>query len=227
MLERTRRADRLTMSLQGADMTQSLRCPNPICSHIFGESEIGGASSLSCPVCGMIVQIRTPEAQAAIPHDAPTVSAKPVRVPMAQPVRPIPMAQRVAPNPPMAQPVSQPTQPTPVPPTVPDELQTPIVRARYSRSRDWLTYPVAFGVFFLLCALTVVGYFVSQRTSRGGGSHDGGYKHSDYNFSFDPKSTKWQENPELKSKIGVSQLALQRSAPNGYFAVDVIDFRDH
>src|SRR5579871_1549765 len=86
--------DKLTMSLQGADMTQSLRCPNPICSHIFGESEIVGASSLSCPVCGMIVQIRTPEAQAAIPHDAPTVSAKPVRVPMAQPVRPIPMAQR-------------------------------------------------------------------------------------------------------------------------------------
>src|SRR5580700_1167522 len=56
------RADKLRESLQGADMSESLRCPNPICSHIFSEAELAGAGTVSCPRCGMVAQIQASEA---------------------------------------------------------------------------------------------------------------------------------------------------------------------
>src|SRR5207244_464863 len=82
--------------------------------------------------------------------------------------------------------------------------------------------------FLLLLAFAVVGSLVGYKFWGGkllGGNS--GYKNSDYNFSFDPKLPGWEENVGYKNKIGVSQLVLQRSGVEGYFALDVIDFKDH
>jgi hypothetical protein len=212
-------------------MSQSLRCPNPICTHVFGAAELAGVASASCPRCGMVVQFRTLAAPPAASGTAATIAlptAPPAGVPMAQPVKAVPLARPVAPSPPMASAAFQSARPAPPPIPPVAENRGPIVRARHlSRSRDWLTYPIAFGVFLLLCALGVVGYLVSQRGTLDSRTRDGGFKNSDYNFAFDPKNAKWQESVELKNKLGVSQLALKHSEPSGFFAVDVIDYHDH
>ncbi|MFL5339940.1 MAG: hypothetical protein ACJ8F7_07305 [Gemmataceae bacterium] len=73
-------------------MATRYRCPNPVCTHEFDPAQLVGVASVTCPLCGMVIQLRAAPA-AAPPPAAPT----------AQPVAP------VAP-----QPVAEPSDGTPI-----------------------------------------------------------------------------------------------------------------
>jgi hypothetical protein len=211
-------------------MSQSLKCPNPICTHEFSAAELTGVASASCPRCGMVVQLRSTSAPAVPSSAAPTIALPPKPpkpVPLAQAVSAIPLAQPVTRVQPIAPANLPPPRPAPPTPTIAD-VSPPIVRARHRpRSRDWITYPLVIGGFLLLCAVGVVGFLVTQRSGLGTASHSGGYRSSDNNYFLNLENPKWAESAETKSKLGVNQLALRHAAPSGYFALDVIDFHDH
>src|SRR5512132_1885635 len=132
-------------------MNQSYPCPNPICTHEFDPAQLAGAAAVTCPKCGMVIQLQaTP---AAPPVATQVTAAPPPGVPMA---RAVPRAQpvNVTPNAPVPQrPAAQP-QPAGNPGGV-------IVRPRHlPKSNDWINYSLAIGGFLLIVALGLVGIMV-------------------------------------------------------------------
>jgi len=194
-------------------MSQRYPCPNPVCLHEFAAADLA-AASVTCPMCGMVIQLRAAPATPSVPPAATVALPRSAlaNVPMALPVQSVPMARAVAPAEPAA---------------APDAVVAPIVRARRSKSRDWLTYGLLFGFILMMGGLGIVGLLVHDRGGFGGLFNRGGYKNSDFNFNFDPQVRGWERSEAMKSTLLVSQLALARSAaPNGYFAIDAIDYRD-
>jgi hypothetical protein len=181
-------------------MSQLYPCPNPMCTHQFTAQDLSGVASVTCPRCGMVIQLRAAQPK---PPAAPTVA----------------MPQQVLAAPVAAAPVEAPDDPT-----------APIVRARpRARSRDALTYTLVIGGFLLLASFGVIGFIVS---SRGGGlgrilGGRGGYKNSALNYHFDPNVSGWEENAAMKNAMGVSELVLRRGDAPAYFALDVLDYKDH
>jgi hypothetical protein len=120
--------------------------------------------------------------------------------------------------------------PTPTATPEPAEAAAPIVRARpRAKSRDALTYTLVIGGFLLLASFGVIAFIVS---SGGGGfgkllGGRGGYRNSAFNYNFDPKVAGWEENRAMQTTLGVSELALKRGDAPAYFALDVLDYRDH
>ena len=50
----------------------SLPCPNPTCKHSFTATELKGATSLKCPLCGTIFQFRSTPERGVSPSPKPT-----------------------------------------------------------------------------------------------------------------------------------------------------------
>ena len=59
-------------------MSQRQPCPNPMCVHQFDPAELAGAASVTCPSCGLVIQLRA--------SPAAIQTAPPPAVPMARPV---------------------------------------------------------------------------------------------------------------------------------------------
>src|SRR5262245_18165163 len=114
-------------------MSQFYPCPNPMCAHQFTAQDLAGVASVTCPRCGMVIQLR---AAAPKPPAEPTVAVA-----------------NVAPPPLAAPPATTVFEP--------GEGIAPIVRARARpRSRDGLTYSLAIGGFLLLATFALVGAYV-------------------------------------------------------------------
>src|SRR5947209_2344895 len=108
-------------------MSNRYPCPNPICTYEFDPAQLAGAASVTCPKCGIVIQLRAQPAAAA-----------PAAVPMARPVAA-----------PVAQPVAAP-EPFAAPPAPPPGA-APIVRTRKGqKERDWLMYVALIGGFLVL-----------------------------------------------------------------------------
>src|SRR5262245_4679650 len=140
-------------------MSQLYPCPNPMCTHQFTAQDLSGVASVTCPRCGMVIQLR---AAAPRPPAAPTVA----------------MPQQASPAPVTAAPVE-----------APDDPAAPIVRARpRARSRDALTYTLVIGGFLLLASFGVIAFIVSSSGGGFGRilGGRGGYKNSALNYHFDP-----------------------------------------
>src|SRR5262245_38437126 len=224
-------------------MSQRYPCPNPVCKHEFDAAQLVGVAAVNCPQCGMVIQL---QAQPAVPMASPVRAAPPGGVPMAKPVVPIasrvtsqvPMARAVpaaVPPPPgavsrlpsvsPAQPAAPPAPAAPEPPAGPLPV---IVRAKnLPRSRDWITYTLVIGGFLLMVSFAAVGALVGVGSGTGGSFFGGGsaFKNSDFNYSLQKRSG-WEEDRGLREKFGVSQLALQRTNPAGFMALEAIDYKD-
>lgn len=194
-------------------MASRYPCPNPNCIYEFEASQLAGATSLTCPVCGMVLQLRAapPAAQNAITN-----------VPMAQAVSAVPMAQPVheaRPAPPVSVPMAASA-------TSFDDT-APIVRGTPApKRRDWLTYTAVIGGFILLVAFGVGAYLVGFRTGSGG---DGGFstaRNTDYNIQFQPPGKPWQSHEGLKAALPAALLAMHRENPSAWMAIDARKF-DH
>lgn len=110
-------------------MSNTIPCPNPVCTHQFSQSELQAAAQLLCPKCGFRMQGKASAAPAkpmAAPKAAPP-TAKPIHVPTiapakAAPTKPaaaplaVPLAPKPAPQaPPLATPINQPVAPSEAP----------------------------------------------------------------------------------------------------------------
>jgi hypothetical protein len=177
-------------------MSELYPCPNPVCAHKFTAQDLAGVASVTCPQCGMVIQLR---AAAPKPPEAP---------PMPQAAPPPPTAAALEPS----------------------DAAAPIVRARpRTKSRDALTYTLVIGGFLLLASFGVIAFIVSSSGSGFGKllGGRGGYRNSAFNYNFDPKVSGWEENRAMQSTMGVSELVLKREDAPAYFAVDVLDYKDH
>lgn len=197
-------------------MSQSYPCPNPICTHEFDPAQFAGVAAVTCPKCGMMIQLQASPA-------SPPVATRVTAVPPAG----VPMARAV----PLAQPVNvTPSSPAPQRPTT-DVQPGPggvIVRPRHlPKSNDWITFSLAIGGFLLIVALGLVGIMVWSNGFSGRGMFGGGsaYKNSDFNFSLQ-KRPGWEEDNALKEKLGVGMLALRHADPAAFMAVDTLDLKD-
>ncbi len=226
-------------------MSQRYPCPNPVCKHEFEAAQLVGVAVVTCPQCGMVIQLQAQPA--AVPMASPVRAVPPGGVPMARPVTGVPMARPVTTQPPIARavPTAAPpagavsrlqtvsaaqaasplptiaSQPAANPPTV-------IVRAKnLPKSRDWLTYSLVIGGFLLLASLAVVGAMVGVGSGAGGSLFGGGsaFRSSDFNYTLQKRSG-WEEDKALREKFGVSQFAQQRVEPAGFMAMEAVDYKD-
>lgn len=210
-------------------MANRYPCPNPICTHQFDAAQMTGAASITCPQCGMVIQLKPgdPASGKAVPRGipvAPPQTAKSVAngsVPTASPV--VPGAAR-----PVAVAVPLPAE-NPAPSQLAGLNAGSIVRATTpKKSRDWLTYTLWLGGFFLLLSLAV-GAFLVQMTGgfRGGPTGPPVLKSSDRNYAFEKLDKPWNLNEDLKIKLNIDGFVYQRDAPLCWLAVDTRDFKDH
>src|SRR5262245_59841100 len=65
-------------------MSQLFPCPNPMCAHQFTAQDLLGVASVTCPRCGMVIQLR-----AAAPKPPAAVVAAPPAYGPAEPDEPI------------------------------------------------------------------------------------------------------------------------------------------
>src|SRR6266404_3788311 len=109
-------------------MAKRYGCPNPVCTHEFDPAELSGVASVTCPRCGMMIQLRAAPATAVAPQ--PDVAPAP--------------------------PITAPAPAEPASPERDTSFNTPIVRARQApKRRDWITYSVLIGLFLVLVGLGV------------------------------------------------------------------------
>jgi len=184
-------------------MATRYRCPNSSCTHEFDPAQLVGVNSVTCPLCGMVIQLRA----ALTPASAPEAPA-----PMAEPVASARASASTAP-----------TLPEPAAP-----VGAPIVRARQGpKEHDWITYTVLIGLFLVLVGLGVGAALqrMLERPKQGSGNE--AMKNTDLNVSFGNPGGDWQRNNSLRDKMPVSLLAYQRVEPPAWFALDARDFRDH
>jgi hypothetical protein len=204
-------------------------CPNPICTHQFEAAQMTGVASVTCPQCGMVIKL------------TPTELAKGKAIPKGIPVAP-PQASKTTANGsvPTAAPVA-PGAARPVAVAVPLHVEQPaasqlagldagpILRAAPpKKNRDWLTYTLWLGGFFLLLSLAV-GAFLVQMTGGLGGGRSGPpvLKSTDRNYSFEKLDKTWNLNEDLKIKLNIDGFVYQRDDPACWLALDTRDFKDH
>jgi hypothetical protein len=188
-----------------------------------------GAASIKCPQCGLVVQLKPTEpapGQAilkGIPV-APPQTAKTV------PNGSVPTAAPVVPG--AARPVAV-AVPLPVERSAASQLagldDCPIVRTGPpAKSRDWLTYSLMLGGFFLLISVAV-GAFLVQMTGGFGGGPSGPpvLKSTDRNYTYEKLDKTWNLNEDLKIKLNIDGFVYQRDNPACWLALDTRDFKDH
>lgn len=213
-------------------MTTRYPCPNPTCIHEFDGSELAGAASVTCPVCGMVLQLRAnPAAAQNVTAAAPV--AQPAAVPLATTVSAVPFAQPVHPIP-QALPVTQPMSmaaraAAPVAEAAPNVFDdgAPIVRGtRTPKRRDWLTYTAVIGGFILLVGFGVGAYLVGFRGGSVGDTSFSPSRSTDFNIQFQSPGKPWQSHEGLKASLPASLLAMHRENPSAWMAIDARKF-DH
>jgi hypothetical protein len=183
-------------------MSNRYPCPNPICTYEFDPAQLAGAASVTCPKCGIVIQLRA--------QPAATTVTTPAAVPLARPVAsPAPAADPFA-APPAAD-------------------ATPIVRARKGqKGHDWLMYVALIGGFLVVLGIGA-GAVINQLRGPGGGP--GGpamsLTNTDLNVRLPAPGGKWDQNPALRNAIDGSLLAFQRSDPPAWFVLAARDYKDH
>lgn len=196
-------------------------CPNPTCIHEFDGAAVAGAAALTCPVCGMVLQLRVP-APTSVPMATPVAS-----IPMASAVSAIPSAQPLQAVRVPSQPATTVALPTASAPSAAGgfELSEPIVRGTSTtKRRDWLTYSAVIGGFILFVAFGIGAYLVGFR---GGATGDGGFvpvRSTDYNVVFQAPGKPWQPHEGLKAALPATLLALHRDEPAAWLALDARRF---
>jgi hypothetical protein len=203
-------------------------CPNPICTHQFDAVQIAGTDSVTCPQCGSVLQLKPSEhsADSALPTGIPVAApnAKPAAlngsVPIAAPVlpgaaRPVAVAVPVPAEKPTASPLA-------------GLNPAPIVRAEpLKKSRDWLTYTLLLGCFFLLLSLAVGAFLVQMTGGFAGSTGPPVLKSTDRNYTFEKLDKTWNLNEDWRIKLNIDGFVYQRDNPSCWLALDTRDFRDH
>src|SRR5262245_1645248 len=178
-------------------MSNRYPCPNPTCTFEFDSAQLVGAASVTCPKCGIVIQLR---AQPAVPMARPVATA-----PMAAPAAP--------PTPPMT--ASAGTAPILRPRKGPAGRDWLTYVA------------VIGGFIVLLAAGigAVINQLRGPTSSIFSG--DKPFTSTDFNVRLAAPGGKWDSNPELRKAVESSLLALQRSEPSAWFILAARDFKDH
>src|SRR5439155_1659364 len=62
-------------------MSNRYPCPNPICTYEFDPEQLAGAASVTCPKCGIVIQLRAQPAAATVTAPAAVPLARPIALP--------------------------------------------------------------------------------------------------------------------------------------------------
>ena len=208
-------------------MANRYPCPNPICTHWFETAQLAGMTSVTCPRCGLVVQLT----QSGPAHALPIPKGIPVgnsHLTKSAINGSVPATAPITPN--KARPVAVPTPvEKPALSQLSDLSAGPIVRTGPpKKSRDWLTYSLLLGGFFLLISLAA-GAFLVQMTGGFGRRPSGPpvLKSTDRNYTFEKLDKPWNLNEDLKAKLSIDGFVYQRDNPACWLALDTRDFRDH
>lgn len=233
----------------GLNMSTSLPCPNPTCTHVFTAAAVTGAGSLSCPLCGTVFEFRagTSSAPPTVPRPTSPASAAPVRTAVSpketMPAGPLPPEVFIAPP---VEPMDFVPDAEPIPtaapvPSLPEDLgsassefkppadyQSP-VRARPPR-RSGLRWLI---LLLLLTALGGIGYGAVQfspglkerlnfweKTEAAGPA----FTFPELNCRYVFPDHAWEKDDPLKTALKAS-IARKRADPDAWMAFAAKDYK--
>ena len=210
-------------------MASSFPCPNPNCTQVFASQDIRGATSLTCPQCGMVFQFRAAGIAPTPPAFIPDLSLPAPSLPEKKPRPAPPMARPIAP--PAGSVASQPVEKVSATPALPAESvpqRAPRRRGRGSRARGRLVVAaVALGVVILAVGICLVVFFsdicelIGSKTGPSAQpSPDQVWKKG--NFRFRSPEAPW-ELMDGKTILG-ADLVMRRQEPDSWFALVVMDY---
>jgi hypothetical protein len=215
-------------------MSNTIPCPNPVCTHSFTQVELQSAAQLVCPLCGFRMQGKAKAAPKPVPTAKPAV---------AQPI-PVATAKVVVASPVAAAPKPAPASPTPSvgsEETVPDEtlIQTPLVRTgKRSRPFNWTKLAlILLATGFAISIVVGAGGLALLLFNRGGGLggptfgsddvvHTGAIRDSkgasEKVYQLVLSKAEWSLDNEVKSKLG-AHTAWKHNELDFWFALVVKD----
>ena len=230
----------------------SLPCPNPTCKHSFTATELKGATSLKCPLCGTVFQFRSTPERGVSPAPKPTPMPLTKPVAAAKPAVPSSLELPGSPPPRPAQPRTPPapvgdtnflveTTPPPIPSSndfVTEGVASTLVQNRFRRSpqKGWKSIILAC-VFVIIAGVLVLTFILfreqllgskDQTHSDAGGSFTGPIRNlkngEEKVFKVVASKGIWQLDNGLRTGLK-AVLALRRSdAGDAWLAVGAKDY---
>jgi hypothetical protein len=235
-------------------MSNTLQCPNPVCTHVFAPEVVKGTAKLACPRCGSVFDFRgksagqTPAPLASKPA-TPRPTPAPAAPPTAKPAAPPPLALPVtAPVIPIAIPVlSARPNATPVAALAPaaETLPEPdlqfdsgVTRAasgarrrgpRSKRRGSTLFLVGLFAGLVLVCGGIVAGaaLLVGYPPNFNLGLRPSGesWEWPQGNCAFRSPGDAWQHDKEWQVKLNVNHV-MKRARPDNYLALCFQDYKN-